>query len=215
MSMNELLALPLPRIAVPTATVIGICPDDEHRVWVIQHQDTKHAGRLTLVGGRLEPNQTFLDCILAEWEQEVGGKGATIFDINEWSTKTDPYSDVRVSTFGKLTHNRCDEAHCGIKVIGLYGLPDKIFTAKVRGTPFPKDGEAKQCLLVDLREMALAPTLEESAFGAAHDVILYAYKMSLSGRPIIDADFTDLTKLRASLRNWSNDEEIGPHGIRV
>lgn len=186
-------------IAVPTSSIIAIHKDDPYKVYVIE-QSEKHRGRLTLVGGKLEmPRQNHLQCALEEWNQEAGGVGAKLFDTALWAIKTDEYSDVRQSTLGRLTADTCPEDLRAVPAIGHYGAPDYIYLAKVDGTPYPSDGEAKQCLSIDVRDIELTATENESRFGAQHDLILLVYRLSLAGRPVSNQDFTDFDKLRRDL----------------
>jgi hypothetical protein len=186
-------------MAVPTSTLIGVHPDNPFLVCVIE-QAKKHRKRMTLVGGRLRlPRQTHLTCLVDEFDEEAGGAGATLTDIRLWAIKTDPYSDVREVTLGKLTHETCDSFLSGVPVIGHYGAPDHIYLAKVIGTPFPKDGEAKECKFFDVRDLSCTNNEEESCFGAQHDLILIVYRLFLEGRPVEIDDFTDFQKLRAKL----------------
>ncbi len=186
-------------ISVPTSTIIAATAHDPHKVWVIE-QAKKHRKRMTLVGGRVElPRQTHLQCAFEEWGQEAGGKGATLIDLQLFATKTDPYSDVRPSTLGKLTHETCAPELRDVEVTGHYGAPDEIYWGRVDGEASPKDGEAKQCLLIDVRDIRCTETEEESRFGAQHDLILIVYRLFLYGRSVDKEDFSNFSALRARL----------------
>ncbi|MBC7999899.1 MAG: hypothetical protein IAF58_18230 [Leptolyngbya sp.] len=186
-------------LAVPTSSVIAIDANDPFKVCVIE-QNGKHNGRLTLVGGKVEmPKQSHLQCAYDEWDQEAGGKGAKLIDLTLWAIKTDEHSDVRPATLGKLTHNFCPPELASTPVIGHYGAPDYIYVGKVDGIPYPLDGEAKQCLFIDVRDVIVTASESESRYGAQHDLILVAYRLSLQGRPVDNRDFADFRALRAEL----------------
>lgn len=188
-------------IVVPTSSVIAVAADDAYKAWVIE-QNGKHKGRLTLVGGKvIMPEQTHEQCALEEWDQEAGGKGAKLHDLKLWAVKTDAHSDVRQATLGKLTHDLCPEALRATVITGHYGCPDYLYLAKVEGEPFPFDGEAKSCKLIDVRDVPWTATEAESRYGAQHDLILMVYRLWLSGRPVDVSDFTDFRALRAKLRD--------------
>lgn len=188
-------------IVVPTSSVIAVSADDAYKAWVIE-QNGKHKGRLTLVGGKvIMPEQTHEQCALEEWDQEAGGKGAKLHDMKLWAVKTDAHSDVRQATLGKLTHDLCPESLRAAVVTGHYGCPDYLYLAKVEGEPFPFDGEAKSCKLIDVRDVPWTETEAESRYGAQHDLILMVYRLWLSGRPVDVSDFTDFRALRAKLRD--------------
>ncbi len=186
-------------ISVPTSSVIAHLADDPFKVCVIE-QTVKHKGRLTLVGGKVElPRQSHFACAIDEWDQEAGGLGATLSGVRLWAVKTDPYSDVRPSTLGKLTHDLCPEELRSTPCIGHYGTPDHIFTASVVGTPAPKDGEAKRCFFFDVRDLQIGADESESRFGAQHDIVLAIYLLHLLGRPVEREDMTDFKRLRSVL----------------
>lgn len=190
-------------IAVPTSTVIGRHPDNPYLVCVITHAK-KHGKRKTLPGGRVElPAQTHYECVCAEFGQEAGGKGATLANVKLWAIKTDPFSDVRESTLGKLTHETCAPELAKVAVVGHYGAPDYIYLADVVGEPFPLDGEATKCEFIDVRDIVCTATESESGFGAQQDLVLIVYRMFLEGRQVEIDDFTDFQKLRANLlKTW-------------
>ncbi|MFI5205424.1 MAG: NUDIX domain-containing protein [Candidatus Paceibacterales bacterium] len=195
----------LARIAVPTATVIGNFPNDIFTVAVIRPKN-KHDGRLVLPGGclNLEKKETPEQVAMREWDEEVGGEGSYLQFLKLWTIKTDPLADVRTSTLGKLTHGECPTELAETPVIGHYGCPDWIFRGEVVGTPSPKDGEAEECIWFNLRELKISPTVQESQFGANHDLILgiilfrYLYGINLSRAS--DAHLTDMAELRQFLR---------------
>jgi len=185
---------------VPTSTVIALHPDDPYKVCVIE-QTSKHAARLTLVGGRREMERhTHEQTAIAEWSEEAGGKGATLVDIRLWAVKTDANSDVRETTLGKVTFDRCPESMRDQPVVAHYGAPDYIYLAKVEGEPFPSDGEASQCLFIDIRDIP-TPSEDEcrSSFGAQHDLILLSYLLELQGYPVSNTDLADFVALRKKL----------------
>jgi len=186
-------------ISVPTSSVIAHLDGDPHQVCVIE-QCQKHKGRLTLVGGRVElPKQGHLQCALDEWDQEAGGHGAKLLQPKLWAVKTDPYSDVRHSTLGKLSHNTCPEHLRDTACVGHYGAPDHLYLAAVSGTPHPQDGEAKRCFYFDVRQLQVTEREEDSLFGAQHDLILAVYRLHLAGRPVTNDDFSDFKALRQKL----------------
>jgi hypothetical protein len=194
-------------LAVPTSSVIAVDPKDPFKVCVIE-QNGKHNGRLTLVGGKVEmPAQSHLQCAYDEWDQEAGGKNAKLIDLTLWAIKTDEHSDVRSSTLGKLTHNFCPPELANTPVIGHYGAPDYIYVGKVDGIPYPLDGEAKQCLFIDVRDVIVTATESESGYGAQHDLILVVYRLSLEGRPVDSRDFSDFRALRETLRNLTGGKK--------
>ncbi|MBC7999461.1 MAG: hypothetical protein IAF58_16030, partial [Leptolyngbya sp.] len=57
----------------------------------------------------------------------------------------------------------------------------------------------KQCLFIDVRDVIVTASEGESRYGAQHDLILVAYRLSLQGRPIDNRDFADFRALRADL----------------
>lgn len=166
-------------ITVATSTVIARDPKNYNRVVVLEPTD-KHDGKLVLPGGRLEHHRgkSHRDCILEEWGQECGGKGATISEVKFWTVATDPNRDIRENpkiTVGKLTHGRIDGEAGAIEVVGHYGSPDHLFLAMCNGEPAPKDGEAKRCFFLDLNETDPLSNLDK--FGAGMGVILACYKL--------------------------------------
>ncbi len=203
--MNKTLT-PYP---VPTSTVIAHVKDKPHWVYVIE-QAVKHNGRDTLIGGRCTlPGQSHSACIRDEWAQEAGGKGAMLRKVRHWAYKTDRYADPRVTTLGKVTDKQCPEELINQPVLGLYGSPDAIFIAEVNGTPYPSDGEAKRCFLVDVHDIKITATAEESNFGAQHDLVLALYALTLknprmSTRNIANA-LEDMSSLRAYLIRMQNE----------
>ncbi len=200
--MTKETLIPFP---VPTSTVIAYHQHDPYKVWVIE-QAKKHRGRLTLVGGRCElPGQSHETCITEEWQQEAGGNGpdgiaAELTCLQYFLTKNDRFADPRETTLGKLTSGKCPKKLLNQPVLGLYGSPDAIYLGRVIGTPYPNDGEAKQCLLFDIRELVITETADQSKFGAQHDLLLGLY------RRFVDRKFhgtnemlTDMNELRSSL----------------
>jgi hypothetical protein len=186
-------------LAVPTSSIIAYHPDDKYLVAVLE-QAEKHRGRLTIAGGKIElPRQNARQCAVEEFDQECGGKGCTLDDIKLWAIKTDPYSDVRESKLGKLTHNLCPELLRDVPVIGHYGAPDHIYTASAIGTPYPKDGEAKQCFFFDVRTIEITADEKDSKFGAQQDLYLAVYRLYLDGRAVEPDDFVDFNALRHKL----------------
>jgi hypothetical protein len=156
------------------------------------------------VGGRVElPGQTHDQCVVAEFAQEAGGKDATLTNLQLWAIKTDPQSDVRESTLGKLTHKTCPRELADVPVVGHYGAPDYIYLADVVGEPYPCDGEATKCEFVDVRQITCTETEAESLYGAQQDLVLIVYRMFLQGRQVEIEDFTDFQKLRAKLLKTS------------
>lgn len=191
---------------IATSSVIALHPEDPYKVNVIRHNPNKHGGRLTLVGGKIEPDQSPFECAIEEWKQESGGKGAILVpdSILLWATKNDVNADVRLKPLSSLPKNYQGSLHSDVdKVVEAhYGVPDYIFIATVRGEPFPGDDEALECLWYDLRGIEWAESPEVSAFGAQHDLILMVYLLTLTGeRGLSASDFTDMSHLRANLRN--------------
>jgi hypothetical protein len=186
-------------IAVPTSSVIARRRSNPFMVSVLE-QTKKHNCRLTISGGRVElPLQTHLQCVYDEYDQEMGGKGAKLEDVSLWAIKTDPYSDVRPSTLGKLTHGTCLPEHRDIACVGHYGAPDHLYLSYVTGTPYPKDGEAKRCFDYDVRDLKITDDEKDSQFGAQQDLILAVYRLFLAGRPVAVDDFVDFVSLRKKL----------------
>jgi hypothetical protein len=185
---------------VPTSTVIALHPDNPFLVCVIE-QVVKHAGRLTLVGGRREMHHhSHIQTARAEWKEEAGGKGARLTNVRLWAVKTDEHTDVREVTLGKVTFDRCPQAMRAQLVTAHYCAPDYIYLATVKGEPHPSDGEASRCVFIDVREIATpTPDQAHSKFGAQHDLILLVYLLSLLGRPVEVTDFADFTQLRSKL----------------
>jgi len=190
-------------ISIPTSTIIACDGMDPYQVCVIE-QAKKHRRRKTLVGGKLElpPStsqicrQSFLDCAHKEWAEEAGGQGAILVAPELWAVRTDPYGDVREVTLSKACNELPPDDIKARPVIGHYGCPDCIFLAVVHGTPAPRDGEAKQCFFLDVRDIRITRTEEESQFGAQHDLILVLYRHYLQGRAPTFADLSDFTALR-------------------
>jgi|GEM_PF-2960061 len=195
--MEKQILIPFP---VPTSSVIAYHQDDPYKVSLIE-QAKKHRCRLTLIGGRCElPGQSHETCIQEEWVQEAGGKGAELTFLTYFLTKNDRFADPREVTLGKLTSGKCPQELIDLPVLGLYGSPDAIYMARVKGTPYPNDGEAKQCIWFDVRELVITETADESKFGAQHDLLLGLY------RRFLDRKFqgthemlTDMNDLRRSL----------------
>ncbi len=196
--MAKKILIPFP---VPTSTIIAHHKDNPYRVYVIE-QAKKHNGRLTLVGGRCElPAQDHETCIKEEWVQEAGGKGATLTGLRFWLAKNDRFADPRKTTLGKVTSNQCPKRLINQPVLGLYGCPDAIFIAAVEGEPYPNDGEAKQCLLIDVREIVITETPEQSKFGAQHDLLLALYRQYLDRKIYFEPvePISDMADFRRSL----------------
>lgn len=196
--MAKKIYIPFP---VPTSTIIAYSPDDPYLVWLIE-QAVKHKGRWTLVGGRCTlPGQDHETCILEEWAQEAGGKGAVLKHLRPWIIKNDRAADPRKTTLGKVTDNQCPKRLINQAVLGLYGCPDQIYLGQVEGEPYPSDGEAKRCFIFDTRELVITETAEESKFGANHDVVLGLYRRWLDGRKIdvYDEAITSVADIRQSL----------------
>lgn len=195
--MEKQILIPFP---VPTSTAIAYHKDDPYRVYCIE-QAVKHNGRLTLIGGRRElPAQNHRTCIEEEWVQEAGGKGATLSRLTQFLTKSDPFADPRQTTLGKVTSNQCPKELSNQPVLGLYGCPDVIFLAQVEGEPYPNDGEAKQCVLIDIRDLVITETAEQSKFGAQHDLLLGLYRRYLDRKFQTTHELLeDLTEVRQSL----------------
>ncbi len=169
-------------------------------VYLIE-QAVKHKGRLTLVGGRCTlPKQSHTTCIREEWTQEAGGKGARLVNLRHWAYKTDRNADPRPTTLGKVTDKRCPEELINQPVLGLYGSPDALFIAEVEGEPYPSDGEAKQCLLIDVRDIKITSTANESKFGAQHDLVLALYDLMLKTPNMTTCDLAEVLEDMSSLR---------------
>ena len=205
MENNKILSFP-----VPTCSTIAVSPTDAFKVNLIE-QTEKHKGRFTIVGGRQElPLQSAEQCARDEYDQEAGGKGSTLRNLRLWTVKTDPNSDVRQSTLGKLCNYTCAPEHNDIPVIGHYGTPDYLWLATVEGTPHPKDGEAKRCFYFDVRDIVITENEKDSKFGAQQDLILAVYRYALErGRQVETSDFANFVNLRERLlRVQCGDLEI-------
>lgn len=190
--------LPKSCLAVPTSTIIGYHPQDPALVCVLVHA-AKHQGRMTMPGGKCTGGKTHRECALEEFDQEVGGLGASLLNLRLLAIKYDLLADVRKTTLGRATDYLCPQAEAEEEVTALYGCPDHIFVAEVQGEPSPKDGEAKSTLWFDVRTLVIAPNSAESAFAAEHDLILHLYRKSLEGRPVSNTDMLDMRKLRSSI----------------
>lgn len=191
-------------IPVPTSTIIPHHFDDPYKVYLIE-QAVKHDGKQTLVGGRREfPGQSHAECAIDEWDQEAGGKGATLINLRFWLDKKDLSVDVRKGTLGQFAGKTCPKHLVNEPAIGLYGSPDAIYIAAVQGTPHPKDGEAKQCLLMDVRDLVITETAEQSKFGAQHDLLLGLYRYYLDKNQYVGSgtNLEDMSKLRTFLLEW-------------
>lgn len=200
--MTEPTLIPFP---VPTSSVIAYHERDPYKVWLIE-QAKKHRGRLTLVGGRCElPKQTHETCINEEWQQEAGGEGpdgtaAELTCLQYFLTKNDRFADPRQTTLGKVTGGNCPKELLDQPVLGLYGSPDAIYLGRVIGTPYPNDGEAKQCVLFDIRQLVITETADESKFGAQHDLLLGLYRRFLDRKFAGQIEMlSDMNELRRSL----------------
>jgi hypothetical protein len=183
----------------------------------------KHGGKKVLVGGRVEPPATYRETIIAEFGQEVGGEGARLVEgtLIEWQVKTDPYSDVRTGkkiTLGKLCHGIFPEdlsqdalaAASELPVVGLYGVPDMVFSAEFEGTAAPKDGEAKRCVLEAPEEIRVTEDPADSAYAVGHELLVVAWHLDRLGlRKTSFADFADLSALRRNLVGWQR--KFGVH----
>ncbi len=191
-------------IAIPTVTVVACHPQDHLKVLLVKSVN-KHDGRLVLVGGCLNLQNCELPrrAVVREFTKEVGGKGATLEDLTFWTVKSDPYLDVRASTLGKLTHDRCQPGVTSLEVAGHYGCPDWLFVGKVVGEPFPKDGEVEDCVWFDLRDLQISANPLDSQFGADHDLILGFYKFMKDWRlpPDIEEFLASTNGLRSYLRS--------------
>lgn len=167
-------------IGVATSTVIALDANDPFRVCLIQ-QAKKHRQRKTLVGGKRTGSDSHEDTAIGEFSQEAGGKGATLLDVKLWAIKTDRLADVRTVTLGRATDDLCPSELASLEVIAHYGYPDYLYIAAVEGTPAPKDGEAKNVVWMDVRDIVITECEEDSTFGAQHDLILALYRYALEG----------------------------------
>lgn len=183
---------------VPTSTVIACEKLNPYQVLVIE-QAQKHRGRFTLVGGKRSGDNSHDQCAVNEFREEVGGRNATIDSLSLWAIKTDARSDTRVVSLKKASDGYCPEELNEVQVKASYGCPDYIYTGTVNGAPHPNDGEAKSVVFLDVRNIRVSDTADESRFGAQHDLILAVYRLYLDGRPVKLTDFTDLVALRLEL----------------
>lgn len=195
MELNGDLAFSL---AVPTSTVIGYRPEAPHMICVLEHAQ-KHNGRLTLPGGKRTGAVTHLQCAINEFDEEVGGSGASLFDIELLFVKADPLADVRRVSLAKATDNRCPQSLKNIIVTAFYGYPDYIYRAAVSGEPSPKDGEAKSVRWFDINDLVIEASPEASIFGAQHDLIIYQYRKYLQGALVSSVEFADLAIMRSEI----------------
>ncbi|MBI5171737.1 MAG: NUDIX hydrolase [Candidatus Melainabacteria bacterium] len=187
-------------VAAPTATIIAADANDPYYVWVLR-PTAKHNGKLVLPGGKIElhAKQSPRQCAIDEFNQEAGGQGAYLKDLKLFALRFDPYGDVREVSLAKVTNESGPPEDKNKPVIAYYGTADSIFLAEVIGVPAPKDGEAKEFLRIDVREIESSATPEESRFGAQHDLVLLLYRLYLDGRPVQLEDLEDLAALRAKL----------------
>lgn len=187
-------------VAAPTAAIIATDANDPHYVWVLR-PTAKHNGKLVLPGGKIElhAKQSPRQCAIDEFNQEAGGQGAYLKNLQLFALRSDPYGDVRNVNLSKVTNASGPEEDKTKPVIAYYGTADSIFLAEVIGVPAPKDGEAKEFLRLDVRQIECSATPEESRFGAQHDLVLLLYRLHLAGRPVQLQDLEDLTALRAKL----------------
>lgn len=187
-------------VQVPTSTVLGTDPLNPYLVWAIQHQLTKHNGRLTFPGGKCTGGVSHLQCAENEWDEEVGGKGSKVVALDLFATRTDPNADVRRVTWKKATDGHCPADRATELVTAHYGSPDLIYTGIVTGVPTPKDGEARACVLVDVRSLRPTRDEEDSTFGAQHDLIAMVYRLVLDGlAKVEDFNWGDLNAMRLQL----------------
>lgn len=192
-------------IGVSTSTVIAVDPGDPFRVCLIQ-QAKKHRERKTLVGGKRTGGDSHEETAVGEFFQEAGGKGAQLEDVRLWAIKTDRLADVRTVTLGRATDDLCPSELRDLEVVAHYGYPDYFYVASVVGTPYPKDGEAKAVVWMDVRDIVITEREEDSQFGAQHDLVLALYRYTLEGRSLGDlaillADCKALRKLLLSLQS--------------
>lgn len=195
-------------IAVPTCTVLAVSDQDRFKVGVIEQQVEKHGGRMTLVGGKLTGNITPEQCADEEFFEEAGGGDAKITRKVLWTTKTDRLADVRVVTLKKATDGLCPAHLADTKVLAMYGVPDFIFIATVTGEMAPKDGEARRCLWLDVRDVRITRDPAHSKFGAQHDLLIAAYRRFLEGTEVDAADLADLVAFRSKLLVEQGDEPL-------
>ena len=190
-----------PHTYVPTSTVIARHQNDPYKIAVLVPVE-KHKQRKVACGGRIEPDQTPESCIITEFGQEMGGKGAFLTNVRLFAIRTDADGDIRIGpkvTLGKLSFDQCPVENRSLEVTGHYGVPDHIFIADVVGEPFPNDHEAKECIWIDVRDIAVTATEEASTFGAQHDLVMIVYRLALAGRNVEVDDFVDLSALRSKL----------------
>ncbi len=188
-------------IGVATSTVIALDANDAFRVCLIQ-QAKKHRQRKTLVGGKRTGSDSHEDTAIGEFSQEAGGENATLRNVRLWAVKTDRLADVRTVSLGRATDDLCPPELASLEVIAHYGYPDYIYTAVVEGTPAPKDGEAKNVVWMDVRDIVITEREEDSTFGAQHDLILAAYRYALEGDSRIGdlaIHLSDMNSLRTLL----------------
>jgi ADP-ribose pyrophosphatase YjhB (NUDIX family) len=163
---------------IPTATVIGCRPDNPYLVLLIKHLPTKHRGRWTLPGGRIDGDEGWLACAVREWFEEVGGLGATLGSILLFCCATDPRRDSRIKTLGDLENGQCHWLLRKVKTRGVYGYVDYFVTAQINGIPAPNPDtpEAEVCEYRDVREMRFFKNPDQGEIAAGHDVILWLYR---------------------------------------
>lgn len=202
-------------IAVPTVTVIAFHRANPYLVLVIKHRQTKHAGKLTLVGGKypLRQVKTALQQMLKEWWEEAGGNDARLIDPKLWAVKLDHRSGHRFVTLAKATDGDCPRWLANVQVQAFFGVPDRLFAAAVEGEPAPNRGEtddlaeATECLWIDTRQLRIQADKSVSQFGAQHDLILKVWCYVLDKRMSIDLDtFDDFDALRERLLSMQSNE---------
>lgn len=213
--IEELNALGVVPIAVPTVTVLGIHPEDPFKVAVIKHQPGKHRGRRTLVGGKykLRSAVTPLQQAHIEWAEEAGGEGATLENPELWAIKLDHNADVREVTLSKATDGDCPAWLSKVRARAFFGTPDRIYIATVQGNPAPVVGdgedlaESVKCEWFDVRTLMLTLEEADSQFGAQHDLILKVYYFVLTGKwQLKPGDFEDFEALRVRLLELQGEE---------
>ncbi len=202
--------------AIPTVTIIGCHPDNPYKVAMLKPANNKHRGKPVLCGGRINlPDQEKpWVAALREFNEEMGGKGAKLENMEHWATRTDPYAEPREKRLHEITPGTEVNVAAGtLPVTAYYACPDYIFTAVVRGEIWPRDGEAEECFWYDFNGFGVAETPEKSIFGGQHDLILGVYFLEQNTCLTGEEDLNQLFSNAVQLRTWLRQRILGALAI--
>lgn len=193
-------------MTVSTVTVIAHHPTATLKVAMLKPSKAKHDGKPVLCGGRLDlaKKELPIACATREWDEEMGGRGATLVNLQHWATRTDPYAEPRHTTLPKVIEGYSNQVIGHPPITAYYACPDFIFTAQVNGEPWPNDNEAEECFWFDLRKLQIPANPRDDMFGGQHVLILGMWLLEYCAGPSAvkpTEQFANAIQLRTYLRS--------------